>query len=165
MQNLKSAGTTLVVALVAVLWGCSSSQEIRNTGDIDDSWSGMWYGRLLIENSFMPPRKVELEIEFTSTHIRAFYTDSSEAVYRQKVSRLQLEEDGIKFQVAYDTRRGLRALLEFDGRRTGRYVMAEFWGSEGGRPFRGKWEARQAERVVQPISTKPASTRTEGGDD
>ena len=153
---------SLPMFLGAVFLSCSGVHEIRNTGEIDETWAGLWQGKMLIENSRIPPKPVQLQIEFTSTHIRGFYTDSLEAVYRQKVKRLRIEGNRIQFQIAYETRRGLRALIDFSGRRFGRYMMMEFWGSEGGKSFRGKWEARLSREVARPNAAKPPAMGTEG---
>ena len=153
-----------VVSLLSGMFfmACSSIHEIRNTGEIDDTWAGLWKGKMLIEDSLNPPKEVLLEIEFTSTHIRGFYTDSLETVYRQKVKRLRIEGDQIQFQVAYETKRGLRALIDFAGRRFGQHMMVEFWGSEGGKSFRGKWEARLTRDAARPSAVRPATLNTEG---
>ncbi len=142
---------------IVILNACSGSYEIRNSGTLDDRWAGQWQGLMLIENSLEPPKTVGLEIEFTSTHIRAFYTDESEKVYRKQVRKLKIEGDRIRFQVAYETRRGLRAVLAFSGQRHGRSLMFELWGSEGGRTLRGKWEARQSEFRTVPSAAKSFS--------
>ena len=142
---------------IVFLYACSGAYEIRNSGSVDDRWAGKWQGLMLIENSLQPPKSVALEIDFTSTHIRAFYTDETEKVYRKQVNKLKIEGDAIRFQVAYETRRGLRAVLVFSGKRQGRSLMFELWGSEGGRTLRGKWEARQTEFRADPAAAKSIS--------
>ncbi len=143
---------------------CSGSMEIRNTGAVDEGWAGHWRGRMLIENSLEPPHLVALDVEFTSTHIRAFLSDENENVKHRQVRNLRIDGDAIEFDVAYDTIRGLRAMAHFSGKRIGRSMMLEFEGSEGGRPYRGKWEVRRIQPEEPPITTQPTTSAIKGGE-
>ncbi len=156
LKEYFSIRTALFLTLLLAM-ACSGSHEIRNTGEVDDGWAGEWEGQMLIENTLQPPKQVKLEVEFTSTHIKAFYTDSLEKVYHQKVDKFRINGDEIRFQVGYDTERGLRAVIDFSGQRSGRYLMVEFSGSEGAKAFQGKWEARQVDRPITPRAGKTAA--------
>lgn len=133
-----------------VFFACSTVPKfLPNTGEVSQSWAGIWQGKVLIENERIPPKNVELNIVFTSTHIKAFYTDSSSHIIQYPVENLAFRGDEIEFALSFETQRGLRQRARFTGHRRGNSLMVNFEGSEGGRSFRGKWQARQVEPVVR----------------
>jgi len=80
---------------------CSAARELQNSPEIDASWQGLWQGQAILGNSLETPKFIQLRIDFTSTNIRAFYSDTTSGVRDVRVSRLKLEGDEIAFTVYY----------------------------------------------------------------
>ncbi len=139
---MNTRSVLLSLLIVPLFLACSGSRELQNTPDIDASWQGVWQGQAILENSLEAPKFIQLRIDFTSTNIRAFYSDTTSDVRNVRVSRLKLEGDQIDFTVVYETRHDLASRIRFTGRRVGNSLMVEFHGRRGGRPFNGIWQAR-----------------------
>ena len=143
MKASKGLSTWIVLLVLGILSACSSTQSINNTGDVSDSWAGQWNGQMIFQNRRIPPRKISVDVVFTSTRIRAFYTDSTAKIIHKPVGKLKFTDDTIRFQIGYETPRGLRTLLNFSGRMHRGTLLTEIDGGVGGKSLRAKWEARR----------------------
>ncbi|MCA9742539.1 MAG: hypothetical protein H6695_13860 [Deferribacteres bacterium] len=152
----------LAMGLFFLSQACGGSRSAHNPDDFDITWSGTWKGKALIINNLKPPKEMQLDIEFTSKKINAFLTDSSQSLNRLPIDELVFEDNSILFKASYETTRGLRRNIVFRGLRVGPYLKIEFSGSEGGRAFRGKWQARHfpVVPVMQPTSQPEDSVAT-----
>jgi len=158
---LKNKAAIALVILTGMMFhGCASrSGHVKNNGDVDESWSGIWRGRTLLLNSMAPPRNVDFEIYFTNTSIKGFLTDSTDNLIQFPVQKLSLDRQAISFRMSFDTKRGLRANVYYSGVRKGRHLMLDFVAMEGGRRSSGKFQARQIENKRQaPPEISPDST-------
>ncbi|MFQ5631948.1 MAG: hypothetical protein ACE5I1_24525 [bacterium] len=90
--------------------------------------------------------------------INAFLTDSTQNLHRLPIRDLIFEDNTILFKASYETQRGLQRNVVFRGLRTGPYMKIEFSGSEGGRAFRGKWQARHFPSPALRHTTQPTDT-------
>ena len=127
--------------LVLLLAGCAGHGSIKNTGSIDASWAGVWRGKAMIENTLSLPRVFVLDIVYTSTHIKAYYSDPRAGIEQLQVRKLFIEDDSIRFAISYETPHSIFAVMSFSGKRIGDDLMITFEGSRGGRDFMGKWQA------------------------
>lgn len=59
-----------------------------------------------------------------------------------KIEKISVTANELGFTFSYETSRGLRAVFNNSAIREGHRLLSLFEGSEGGRAFRGKWEAR-----------------------
>ena len=134
---------TLGIILCCSLFACSSSKAIQNVAEIDPSWQGTWSGPMLVDNSDSPAKIIELELEFTSTHITGYFTDAQAGIRHKIVSELQFKGNELQFKIAYQTKYILRSYMKFTGSRRGLNMAATFTGRRGGRAFSGKWQARK----------------------
>lgn len=143
------------VTTILMLAACSAPRQIQNTEAIDPAWAGRWQGSWLTVDSKRAAKEVVLDIEFSSTTIKAFYTDAEEKLDRFQVFRLRLDGDRIAFEVRYESERGLPVITRYSGQRMGKTMMLDFTGSEGGRGFRGKIQAMRAQVPIPPTTTQP----------
>jgi len=150
----------IVLFVFGLLSACSSTQSIKNTGAVDDSWAGQWKGLMIFQNRRIPPRTISLDVVFTSTRIRAFYTDSTARIIHKPVNKLRFTDETVQFQVGYETARGLRTLLNFSGRLERGTLMTEVAGGVGGQALRARWEGRQ-HYFAESAPTKNATAMTQ----
>jgi len=148
----------LIYGLFLMHIACGGSRALHNPGDFDISWSGSWKGKALVINSLNPPKQMNLDIEFTTSKINAFLTDSTQNLHRMPIRDLIFEDNTILFKASYETQRGLQRNVVFRGLRTGPYLKIEFSGSEGGRAFRGKWQAKHYPSPALRHTTQPSDT-------
>lgn len=143
------------VTTMVVLAACSAPRQIQNTEAIDPAWAGRWQASSLTVESKKAAKEVVLEIEFSSTTIKVFYTDTEEKLDRFQVFRPRLDGDRITFEVRYESERGLPVITRYNGQRLGKTMMIDFTGSEGGRGFRGKIQAIRAQVPIPATTTQP----------
>ncbi len=129
--------------LIWGLSGCAGGGKLANTEKIDPSWAGLWKGKLLLAEANRLTRPIELDVVFTSTNIRAFWTDSTENLKRLPVRQLQLENGDISFKITYESLRGIDAFLACKGQRSGKDLVLNVLWREGGKTFRGGVQARR----------------------
>jgi hypothetical protein len=152
MKN-KNLVFVLIFGLFFWIFACAGNRKANYGNDIDLSWAGTWKGQALVVNSLDPPKSMELDIVFSGSGITAFLTDSSQNLIRHTIRELVFEDESIIFKASYETIRSLQRNIVFRGIKLGPYLKIEFSGSEGGRAFTGKW---QAKRVTTP-SSQPAT--------
>lgn len=148
----------LVSGLFLLNIACGGSRPAYNPGELDVSWSGSWKGKALIINTLEPPKEMQLDIEFTSKKVNVFLTDSTQGLNRHPIEDLVFEDSSILFKASYETHRGLRRNIVFRGLRVGAHLRIEFSGSEGGRAFRGKWQAKHYPAPAIRHTSQPEDT-------
>lgn len=157
MKN-RNFSCVLIFSLFFMTIACGGNRKTALPEDIDLSWAGTWKGKALTINSNIPANELELNIEFTSSRINAFLTDSTQKIIRYPIHDLVLENSTILFKASYDTQRGLRRNVIYRGIKIGPYLKVEFSGSEGGRSFFGKWQAKYFPIPGAKHTTQPSDT-------
>lgn len=154
--------TANLLLFTSLLWmqSCGGSREVQNQFAADPSWAGLWKGQALTIGTQEPPGELMLEIRLNNSGAMAYLTDPSQHLRNFPIKEMIFEENTIRFKISHDTRRGLRRIVVFRGIRMGQYLKAEFSGSEGGRAFRGKWQARLYSRAYPEHTTEPAADST-----
>lgn len=129
-----------VLIFLVLLMGCASSRPHGLSADLQ-AWVGVWRGTALIENALEAPAEWSLQLTEKNGRLRGFISSNETQFGRIRIEDVKVTGSELYFTFGYETRRGLRAVQRHKAVRYGEKLLSVFDGSEGGRPFRGKWEA------------------------
>ena len=163
---MRNRNVIFVLAWIGLFWlnACGGGHQLQQAFVADTSWAGLWKGKALTLGAQQPPNELILDITFNNSKAIARFTDASQRLQNYPIQDLVLEDDTILFKLSHETERGLRRIVIFRGIRLGPHLKVEFSGSEGGRAFRGKWQARHYSRAVPEHTTEsPADSTSSSG--
>jgi hypothetical protein len=132
--------STSIILLILSL-GCASSKPQADDATLQ-SWVGIWRGVAIVEGSNNPPDEWILLLTKDKTRLRGLISSRQGLFSRMKVEKIVVTANELGFTFSYETSRGLRAVFNNSAIREGHKLLSIFQGSEGGRSFRGRWEAR-----------------------
>lgn len=140
VQEVSMARIKLIFLLI-VLLGCAGTKP-----QVDDvmlqSWVGVWRGVAIVEGTNDPPDEWILSLTKDHSRLRGRISSKQGLFVRVPIEQLRVSAGELRFKFSYETSRGLRAIFENTAIREGHRLLSVFEGGEGGRAFRGRWEAR-----------------------
>lgn len=124
-----------------LLFGCAGTKPPADEASLH-SWVGVWRGVAIVEGTKTEPDEWILHLTSDNLRLSGRISSGRGLFSRIKVEKLAVNADELSFSFSYETSRGLRAVFHHSAIREGHKLLSLFQGSEGGRAFRGKWEAR-----------------------
>jgi hypothetical protein len=127
--------------LLILLLGCAGSKPHGEVAELQ-TWVGVWRGVAIIENTTESPDEWKLRLTQKNGRLYGRISSAQGQFTRVKIENLVLKEDELSFTFDFETHRGLHAAMRHTAVREGHKLLSLFEGREGGRAFRGRWEAR-----------------------
>ena len=127
--------------------GCAATKPQTDDATLQ-SWVGTWRGVAIVEGSNDPPDEWILFLRKDNARLRGRISSRQGLFSRMKIERISVTANELNFTFSYETSRGLRGVFNNSAIREGHKLLSLFEGSEGGRAFRGKWEARYEPRAA-----------------
>jgi len=138
IQQMKTANS---IFLLILFLGCAGTKPQADDATLQ-SWVGTWRGVAIVEGSEYPPDEWILFVAKDNVRLRGGISSRQGLFSRIKVEKISVTASELSFTFSYETSRGLRAVFKNSAIREGHKLLSLFQGSEGGRAFRGRWEAR-----------------------
>lgn len=132
---------TNLIFFLTLFWGCAATRPQADEATLQ-SWVGVWRGVAIVEGNASAPDEWILQLTKDNLHLNGRISSRQGLFSRVKVEKLVVSADELSFSFSYETSRGLRAVFHHSAIREGHKLLSLFQSSEGGRTFRGKWEAR-----------------------
>jgi hypothetical protein len=127
--------------LLILFLGCAGSKPQVDDATLQ-SWIGVWRGVAIVGGANNAPDEWLLRLTKDGSRLRGKISSRQRLFTGVKVDKLQVSANELTFSFSYETSRGLRAEFNNSAIREGHKLLSIIQGSEGGRGFRGKWEAR-----------------------
>jgi len=125
----------------ALFLGCAGTKPQADDTTLQ-SWIGTWRGVAIVEGSNTPPDEWILFLAKDGARLRGRISSQRGLFSRMKIEKIVVTANELSFTFSYETSRGLRAEFNNSAIREGHRLLSLFQCSEGGRAFRGKWEAK-----------------------
>jgi len=128
--------------LLCLLLGCAGTRSQIDLAELQP-WVGTWRGKELRENSSKPMELWTVTLRLKDNRLVGTIHGESGGLDNRKLKNVKVESGTLTFRVSYESRRGLQVDYHHRARLKGDKLLSEFKVMEGGRSFKGKWEARR----------------------
>ena len=150
----------LTCVIVLFLFGCGGGRQLATPSELQP-WVGKWVGTGIRENQNSPPNVWTLELRIDGDRLAGEMSDEQGEMNHARIMSVKLKNGALSFKVRHESMRGLIIFHSHRAQLKGHKLLSEYEGMEGGRSFRGKWEAKlihEAEKSADEknvISEKP----------
>jgi len=129
------------VFLLMLLAACAGAKLHGEPAELQ-TWVGTWRGVAIIENTAEPITEWSLRLTEKNRRLSGHISSVDGKFTRVKIKNVALNGYQLSFTFSFETSRGLQATQRHAAMRQGHKLLSLFSGREGGRAFRGKWEAK-----------------------
>lgn len=138
----------LTCGIMLFIFGCGGGRQLATPTELQP-WVGRWVGTGIRENQNSPARVWTLVLRIDGNRLAGAMSDDQGEMNQTKIMSVKLNNGTLSFKIRHESMRGLVVFHSHRARLKGHKLLSEYEGMEGGRSFRGKWEARlihEAER-------------------
>jgi hypothetical protein len=137
---------TSLFFLSLLLAGCGGTRSQAMRPELQN-WVGIWQGKGIRENRSDPMRDWVLTLNLRNDRLVGFLQDDGDEMGKRNLNKIRLSDGVLTFTLNFESARGLQVTYHHEARLRGDKILSEFEGREGGRSFRGKWEALKIAEV------------------
>ena len=125
-----------------LLIACGGSQKLVDQKTLEP-WVGMWRGQGVRDNRIDPLQQWTLTVALKGNQLEGRMSDGLGEMRNLELRDLRVAEGELHFKLSYESSRGLHVLYRHRARMQGDKLLSLFEGTEGGKSFAGKWEAKR----------------------